>query len=80
VQRHNEPRLQTARHLFAALNLLEGKVAGCCKQRHRHQEFTRFLNVIEVDIPAGKIIDVILDNYATHKHPKVKAWLARHHR
>jgi transposase len=47
-------------------------------QRHRHQEFIRFLNTIEADIPAGKIIHVVLDNYATHKHPKVRAWLGRH--
>ena len=49
-------------------------------QRHRHQEFIRFLNAIEDEVPAGKIIHVIVDNYATHKHPKVKAWLARHPR
>ncbi len=62
--------------LFAALNVLEGKVIGRCMQRHRHQEFIRFLNAIEAAIPAGKIVHVILDNYATHKHPKVRAWLA----
>src|SRR6478752_6568323 len=66
--------------LFAALNMLDGKVIGRCMQRHRHQEFIRFLNAIEADIPVGKIIHVVLDNYATHKHPKVKAWLARHPR
>ena len=66
--------------LFAALNVLEGKVIGRCMQRHRHQEFIRFLNAIEADIPVGKIIHVVLDNYATHKHPKVKAWLVRHPR
>jgi transposase len=66
--------------LFAALNVLEGKVIGRCMQRHRHQEFIRFLNAVETDVPAGKIVHVILDNYATHKHPKVKAWLARHPR
>ena len=49
-------------------------------QRHRHQEFIRFLNRIERDVPAGKLIHVILDNYATHKHPKVRAWLERHER
>jgi transposase len=64
--------------LFAALNVLEGKVIGRCMQRHRHQEFIRFLNAIEAEIPVGKIVHVVLDNYATHKHPKVKAWLARH--
>ncbi len=66
--------------LFAALNILEGKIIGRCMQRHRHQEFIRFLNAIEADIPAGKIVHVILDNYATHKHPKVRAWLGRHPR
>ena len=49
-------------------------------QRHRHQEFIRFLNAVEAEVPAGKIVHVIVDNYATHKHPKVKAWLARHPR
>ena len=49
-------------------------------QRHRHQEFIRFLNRIERDVPAGKLIHVVLDNYATHKHPKVHAWLERHQR
>lgn len=66
--------------LFAALDVLEGKVIGRCMQRHRHQEFIRFLNLIEADVPAGKIIHVILDNYAAHKHPKVRAWLARNPR
>jgi transposase len=66
--------------LFAALNVLEGKVIGRCMQRHRHQEFIRFLNAIEADVPAGKLVHVILDNYAVHKHPKVMAWLGRHPR
>jgi DDE superfamily endonuclease len=66
--------------LFAALNVLEGKVIGRCMQRHRHQEFIRFFNAIEAEIPAGKIVHVILDNYDSHKHPKVRAWLARHPR
>ena len=66
--------------LFAALNVLDGTVIGHCMQRHRHQEFIRFLNRIERDVPAGKLIHVILDNYATHKHPKVRAWLDRHPR
>jgi transposase len=66
--------------LFAALNVLEGQVIGRCMQRHRHQEFIRFLNTIEAAIPAGKIVHVILDNYATHKHPKVIEWLGRHPR
>jgi transposase len=66
--------------LFAALDILEGKVIGRCMQRHRHQEFIRFLNAIEADVPAGKVVHVILDNYATHKHPKVMRWLDRHPR
>lgn len=66
--------------LFAALDILEGKVIGRCMQRHRHQEFIRFLNTIEREVPAGKIVHVILDNYAAHKHPKVRAWLGRHPR
>src|SRR5512145_1565078 len=66
--------------LFAALDVLEGTVIGRNMQRHRHQEFIRFLNVIEAQVPAGKLVHVILDNYAAHKHPKVIAWLARHPR
>jgi transposase len=66
--------------LFAALNVLEGTVISRCMQRHRHQEFLRFLNTIERGVPAGKVIHAILDNYAAHKHPKVLAWLARHPR
>jgi transposase len=49
-------------------------------QRHRHIEFIRFLNAVEREVPAGKVIHTVLDNYATHKHPKVLAWLARHPR
>src|SRR4051794_14638191 len=49
-------------------------------QRHRHQEFLRFLNTVEAAVPAGKLVHCILDNYGTHKHPKVLAWLARHPR
>jgi transposase len=66
--------------LFAAFNVLDGTVIGQCMQRHRHQEFLRFLNRLERDIPAGRLIHVILDNYGSHKHPKVRAWLARHPR
>jgi transposase len=66
--------------LFAALNVLDGTVVGHCMARHRHQEFIRFLNPIEQQVPAGKVIHVILDNYAAHKHPKVLAWLTRHPR
>ena len=66
--------------LFAALDVLEGKVIGRCMQRHRHQEFIRFLNAIAAEVPAGKVVHVILDNYAVHKHPKVIGWLGRHPR
>jgi transposase len=66
--------------LFAALNVLDGTVIGRCMQRHRHEEFIRFLNAVERQVPAGKLVHAVVDNYATHKHPKVKAWLARHPR
>ena len=66
--------------LFAALNILDGTVIGRCMQKHRHQEFIRFLNAVEREVPAGKVIHVVLDNYGTHKHPKVMAWLERHPR
>jgi transposase len=66
--------------LFAALKVLDGTVVGRCMQRHRHQEFLRFLNAVEAAVPAGKLIHAVLDNYATHKHPKVRAWLERHPR
>jgi transposase len=66
--------------LFAALNVLDGTVIGRNMQRHRHQEFIRFLNAVETQVPARKAIHAIVDNYATHKHPKVRQWLARHPR
>jgi hypothetical protein len=72
---HDYKRHGTAT-LFAALDILEGKVIGRCMQRHRHQEFIRFLNAVERQVPADKAVHVVLDNYATHKHPKVRDWLA----
>ena len=66
--------------LFAAFNVLNGVVTGRCMQKHTHQEFIRFLNAVDREVPAGKLVHAILDNYATHKHPKVRAWLARHPR
>jgi len=66
--------------LFAALNVLDGKVIGRCMPRHRHQEFIRFLNAIEAAVPGRKKIHAIADNYATHKHPEVREWLAQHPR
>jgi transposase len=66
--------------LFAALNVLDGTVLGRCMAKHRHQEFIKFLNTVERAMPAGKVIHAVLDNYATHKHPKVQKWLANHPR
>ena len=66
--------------LFAALNYLNGKILAQRAARHRHQEWLKFLKYIDQQTPAGLDIHLILDNYATHKHPKVKAWLARHER
>ena len=66
--------------LFAAMNVLDGTVIGRNMQRHRHQEFIRFLNAVEREVPAGKTVHAILDNYAAHKHPEVRKWLARHPR
>ena len=66
--------------LFAAMNVLDGTVIGRNMQRHRHQEFIRFLNVVEKQVPAGKMIHAIVDNYAAHKHPNVRRWLERHPR
>jgi len=66
--------------LFAALSMLDGKVIGDCMPRHRHQEFIRFLNKIENDTPRGLDLHLIVDNYGTHKHPRVTSWLERHPR
>jgi transposase len=66
--------------LFAALNVLDGTVLGRCMDKHRHQEFIKFLNAVERAVPVGKVVHAILDNYATHKHPKVRRWLANHPR
>jgi transposase len=66
--------------LFAALNVLEGKVIGQCMRRHRHQEFIRFLNAIDARVPKKLAVHLIVDNYAAHKHPNVMEWLARHSR
>src|SRR5580658_10324185 len=66
--------------LFAALNYLNGKILAERAPRHRHQEWLKFLRKIEEQTPPGVDIHLILDNYATHKHPKVRAWLNRHPR
>jgi transposase len=62
--------------LFAALNVLDGTVIGQCLPRHRHQEFLQFLEKIEAAVPTDLDVHLVLDNYATHKHPVVKAWFA----
>lgn len=66
--------------LFAALEMAEGKIIGTCMDQHRHQEWIKFLALIDRETPAGLELHLIVDNYATHKHPKVKAWLKRHPR
>ena len=66
--------------LFAALETLQGKVVGECHQRHRHQEFLKFLRRLDQEFPGNVPLHLIMDNYGTHKHEKVTAWLARHPR
>ena len=66
--------------LFAALDIATGEILHECMSRHRHQEFLRFIRKIERSVPAELDIHVILDNYATHKHPAVQAWLEKHPR
>ena len=66
--------------LFAALDMAEGRVITRCMPRHRHQEWLRFLRAIDQSTPKDLDLHLILDNYATHKHPKVRAWIARHPR
>jgi transposase len=66
--------------LFAALDVATGKVIGSCLPKHRHEEFLVFLKTINKEVPHGLDVHLILDNYATHKHPDVKAWLAKNPR
>jgi transposase len=66
--------------LFAALDVLEGRVIGQCHDRHRHQEFLKFLRVLDREFPKSKGLHLVVDNYSTHKHPKVKVWLVKHPR
>jgi transposase len=66
--------------LFAALNVLDGQVIGQCQQRHTHAEWLKFLKTIDRETPKGKTLHLIADNYATHKHPNVQKWLAKHPR
>jgi transposase len=63
--------------LFAALNVLDGKVIGQCLPRHRHQEFLKFLHTVDAEFPPEVELHLILDHYGTHKHPKVQQWLER---
>jgi transposase len=76
---HDYKRNGTAT-LFAALSTLDGKVISLCQERHRHQEWLRFLKLVDDATPADKQLHLIVDNYATHKHPKVRQWLKRHPR
>ena len=66
--------------LFAALNVLDGTIISQCQPRHRHQEWLKFLKLIDASVPGDKQVHLICDNYATHKHAKVRAWAARHPR
>lgn len=66
--------------LFAAVNVARGKVIGVCQPKHRHQEWIKFLKLIDAETPPELDLHLIVDNYATHKHPKVNAWLRRHSR
>ena len=66
--------------LFAALNVLTGAVSGVCMPRHTHKEWLKFLRSLDKEVPPGKDVHVICDNYATHKHDTVKRWLAKHPR
>jgi transposase len=76
---HDYKRNGTAT-LFAALNAANGEVFGLCQERHRHQEWLKFLRLIDQTIPQDRELHLICDNYATHKHPKVQRWLQRHRR
>jgi transcriptional regulator with XRE-family HTH domain len=66
--------------LFAALEVLQGKVIGQCYSRHRHQEFLKFLRRLDGEFPGKIALHLVMDNYGTHKHPNVQAWLKRHPR
>jgi len=79
TQTHDYKRHGTTT-LFAALNMADGKVIGTCQKRHRHQEWLKFLRLIDASTPPDKPLHLIVDNYATHKHEKVRRWLAKHPR
>lgn len=76
TQTHDYKRHGTTT-LFAALHVLEGKVTGCCAPRHRHTQWLKFLQQVDAQAPAEKTLHLVIDNYCTHKHPKVLAWVAR---
>ena len=85
----NKGRLGTMTHdykrngttcLFAALEVLQGKVVGQCFSRHRHQEFLKFLRRIDAEFPGDIPLHLVMDNYGTHKHPNVQSWMRRHPR
>ena len=66
--------------LFSALNVLDGRVIGQCMPQHRHQEFLKFLRLLDLRMPCGQSVHVIVDNYGTHKHPRVQRWVEKHPR
>ena len=77
----HDPRLRPSRHHFPVCRpgcVATGKVIGSCHRRHRHQEFLKFLNEVDSQLPKGQEVHLVLDNYAIHKTPKVKRWFARH--
>ena len=80
--RHHDARLQAQRHhhLVCRLEVLQGRVVGQCYERHRHQEFLRFLRRLDEEFPGEIGLHLVIDNYGTHKHPNVRAWLTRHPR
>ncbi len=76
TQTHDYKRHGTTT-LFAALNVLEGKVTGCCAPRHRHPHWLKFLQQVDRQTAGDKTLHLVIDNYCTHKHPKVLAWVER---
>ncbi len=81
VERHtHDYKRHGTTTLFAALNVLEGTVIGDCMPRHRHQEFLKFLRTIDRETPHRLALHLIVDNYGTHKHETVRAWIRRHPR
>lgn len=79
-RRSHDYRRHGITSLFAALDIATGTVVGRCYPRHRHQEFLKFLRLVDRQVPSAFTVHVVLDNYGTHKHPRVRGWLARHPR